>query len=562
MYRFIITLSFCSIIVHKTSLNDENDQLHTWSIMLLLLTLITTWLLSFRFGLTKDESGDFDHKDQKPKVTLDRSAANLASSDALNEIADLQMFGMDIDQILPDDTVIKMAAFVAAENGDVDALEILVNVGADFNMKTDKGYTPMAIAGINQQIDCMEFLKDKTKNFDINTVYKYTYPSTLLILGAKKHNFKFITYLLDTFSDTIDITVGDWEGWTAVSHFMHKDNIKGIELILYHPKMNKELVDCEETKVVIYAAKHDKVDMLKTLRNHGARFDGFNYKGNTPLITAIENGQLEAVRFLLSQGKTPPDPLCDINQPNNETGKTPLMTAVTTLIFEKNCKQITKMLIEQFNADVNLTDQDGNSALHHAIGGHGVKMLLKKCNIDINLVNNKGMSALHLAVRSFHGDFDAVQDLIDRGIDINIINEDGYTALMVACMENTLKSMKVLIENSKDFNVNEKNEHGETLLILGIKSRKKCESTVKYLLNTFEETIDVNIKDKNGYTALMYAAQSANKYDVLNYLISNYKDKIDFNASNNCGDSALDFAKKNKLEKSAQLLQSNGARDE
>ena len=93
------------------------------------------------------------------------------------------------------------------------------------------------------------------------------------------------------------------------------------------------------------------------------------------------------------------------------------------------------MLIQiliQNGTDVNIQDNDGDTALH-SISFHGHKDCLEvllKAGADVNIQNNCGNTALHKATINGHKDW--VEVLLRAGADVNVLNNHGETALYFA----------------------------------------------------------------------------------------------------------------------------------
>ena len=166
VYRFIVSLIFSVIMLVKTS---ENQQLHTWCIILLVLTVVMSFVLSALNSVVVQDNFISNQKN----LTLDRSGANLVSSGTLNEMEDLKLFGMNIDRILRDNDITKDAIFIAITTGDVDGLKTLVNNGVNFDVINDKQDTPLIAAVQHEQqeaVECMLSQGTHPANFicDIN----------------------------------------------------------------------------------------------------------------------------------------------------------------------------------------------------------------------------------------------------------------------------------------------------------------------------------------------------------------------------------------------------------
>ena len=90
-----------------------------------------------------------------------------------------------------------------------------------------------------------------------------------------------------------------------------------------------------------------------------------------------------------------------------------------------------KLLLSVPNIDVNIVDNDGESALHWAVNRDNIealKLLLNVQGIDVNNVDNNGWSALLKAVRENNNE--ALKLLLDvPSIHVNIVDSGGWSAL-------------------------------------------------------------------------------------------------------------------------------------
>jgi len=65
---------------------------------------------------------------------------------------------------------------------------------------------------------------------------------------------------------------------------------------------------------------------------------------------------------------------------------------------------------------------------------------------------------------------------------------------------------------------------------------------IQYLCNIFKNTIDINMVDKDGDTALMFAVKRDKNIEVIQYLCTTFKDAIDINKQNNIGQTTFVLA--------------------
>ena len=215
--------------------------------------------------------------------------------------------------------------------------------------------------------------------------------------------------------------------------------------------------------------------------------------------------------------------------------------------------EVVEKLIEK-NADVNIQDEDGDTALITACENKHADVaiaLLEHPYIKVNLANNKGETALYKA--SEKGMLAVVEKLIKRGADVNVQAKNGDTALIVACKAKTKKHALValaLLERT-DIDVDLVTKRGSTALQWA--SNRGMLAVVQKLI---AKDADVNIQDKNGDTALIKACYRNNEKCAL-ALLERKDIEVDLEDKN--GDTALDWAFKNELLSVVKKLIAKGA---
>lgn len=122
-----------------------------------------------------------------------------------------------------------------------------------------------------------------------------------------------------------------------------------------------------------------------------------------------------------------------------------------------------KRLLDK-GADVNVRDEDGNTALIIAIsfGNSDVAEMLLKKGADVNAKNKSGETALMAATSTYFYNPSLVIMILDGGADINARAEDGVTALMLAVRNNHVDAVKSLLTKGADISLEDDN--GDTAL--------------------------------------------------------------------------------------------------
>ena len=239
-------------------------------------------------------------------------------------------------------------------------------------------------------------------------------------------------------------------------------------------------------------------------------------------------------------------------------GVTALHVAIASSITNKN---IIKMLLDN-GADVNAKTIDNNTAINFALYKKRIDIIDLLVDYNINLNNNK--TILHFLADM--NDISTMKKIINKGFDVNNKNAQGLTPLgliFTNLAKNNKKTtpeiLTLLITNGAKINVtvyglgtygNERSTLTERdFLTLAIK--KNYKKIVKYLLS---KNIDLNKKDKFGYSPLSYAVDTDN-IDITKLLLS--KD-ININTLNHQGLSYLHIAMgRSNLETVKLLVEKN-----
>ena len=174
----------------------------------------------------------------------------------------------------------------AAEYGNTETVELLIERGANIEATDIWGQTPLMIAALSGNTETVELLLDRGANIEA----KDNMGRTPLHLAALCGNTETVELLLNRGAN---IEAKDNEGWTPLLLAA----LSGNTLLLVTLSGNTETVEL--------------------LIKHGANIEAKDNEGHTPLHLAALYGNTETVELLLDRG-------ANIEAKNNE-GKTALM---------------------------------------------------------------------------------------------------------------------------------------------------------------------------------------------------------------------------------------------
>ena len=215
--------------------------------------------------------------------------------------------------------------------------------------------------------------------------------------------------------------------------------------------------------------------------------------GWTLLHAAAYNGRLEVAMLLLHCGSTNPNA-------ENKQGSTPLH-----LVSQG------KYHSEEHGVDMNARTKNLSTPLHHAAycGRLEIAQLLLVQGADMNAENEMGETALHIVSVGQYASQEQgagiARLLLERGVDVNARRKDSLTSLHMAAYKGRVEIVQVLINHGA--NTMLEDEEGETALHIlsrgGYDSQEQGVRTARLLL---ERGVDVNARDKDGFTSLHEAA--------------------------------------------------------
>jgi ankyrin repeat protein len=336
------------------------------------------------------------------------------------------------------------------------------------------------------------------------------------------------------------------------------------------------VINYKDSDILNLLVSNEKVDINETT----------SQQGWTTLHVAASLSNLTAARFLLSNGANP-----NIVDPN---GRTSLHMAAQ---FAKDM-DIVELLLNHKDTNVNYLDNAGRNALDFAREnkkGHAeriAKRLKEKGAVEtenelckgsketmkkhLRAFSNRKPSQIdnflsdgtipiedkiakilenedYLVSAIHNSNAESVRLLLKNGADISAWGKMGKEALHLASLfAKTTDLIDALLETG-EFDIDGVDNHGNTPLHYAI-SGNNYEINVPHLIG---KGADPNIADKNGITALHFAASNAKTIEIINLILENKQ--VDINHINKVGDTALHHAIMAKHIETARFLLEKGA---
>ncbi|WP_240991892.1 ankyrin repeat domain-containing protein, partial [Wolbachia endosymbiont of Glossina morsitans morsitans] len=162
--------------------------------------------------------------------------------------------------------------------------------------------------------------------------------------------------------------------------------------------------------------------------------------GHSPLRLAIENGNLNIVKYLIENG-------ADYDSLSEND--------MTLLHIAASCGQleVVKYLVADRGANIEAKDSDGMTPLHTAASRGSIELakyfVTKRSNV--NEKSYKGYTPLHLAAE--RGFLDTVKYLIKEGADLGAKDHKGYTPLHLAAERGFLDIVEYLINKGASYDI-------------------------------------------------------------------------------------------------------------
>ena len=273
-----------------------------------------------------------------------------------------------------------------------------------------------------------------------------------------------------------------------------------------------------------------KMDSVKKIVKAGGDINSTNKDGRNALLSAVMSNNTEAVNLLISLGADVnakdfkgtnimtyaaaiTNPGKDKKDPDSE-----LDPEIIAALFRK-CTDYEEAFVfavragnEKFlrviidnGADVNMRDSEGRTVLMYSVmtGGGALRLLLES-GADPNIPDDSGRTPLMIASIAEEPDFDIINMLLEFGAKIDAQDKKGLTALMWASAGVDMQPNILLQALIRTGAVRAKG--GDSWCAFSsLYAAVKHEAQIEVVRMLVRNGADVNITDRRGMNALMYA---------------------------------------------------------
>jgi len=156
-----------------------------------------------------------------------------------------------------------------------------------------------------------------------------------------------------------------------------------------------------------------------------------------------------------------------------------------------------------------IRSKDLNEALFYAVssGSTDTVKVLISAGADINVKREDTAGYTPLMELAINGEPEQMaSELIELGADVNLVNVYGRSALFYAVHYGHFKMVKILVAKGAQINLQTLN--GSTPLMEGVVRGLIVDDEIRIVHFLIDHGADVNIKDKEGHTALYYAKKN------------------------------------------------------
>ena len=322
-----------------------------------------------------------------------------------------------------------------------DILDILIENGADIDIKDANGHTPLLNAAIKNQWGKFDILFQSGANVNYDDIYSFYVLHKGIDVIFFESMIKRCNYIDETKLGQLLLNAVQRQDAAIVKIILRYGAKSSLTILQTAIRKGRKLI----VKMLLQsAACHGQKDIVELVLQHNSSLiDLKDHDGFTPLALAVINKNKEIVCFLIENN-------ANLEASTDKLLQTPLHLAIKNRLIE-----ITDILLKH-GSNPNAIDSQGQTAVHLAVSSNNVPLmeLLLRHNANFNTKTFDLSTPLHVATKK--GFKDILQVLLTSGAKVNEKDNHGYTALAIAACN----GQKDIVETEE-----KKMEHDLTKLI-------------------------------------------------------------------------------------------------
>jgi len=342
---------------------------------------------------------------------------------------------------------------VAGETGTITSIKIGENNKDDFvflelmDVKTTNAQA--------MQPDWLEAIPGSAKLQEKFSRMKFDMVN-LFIEAAGEGDFHLVRELINNYKVSVDAARSD--GVTALHLSCQNGHLKLVQWLLEEKKPDIEKADNKGRRAIYFTIKGCQPELLNLLIRKGVEPDPLTIKKKySPLLKAAAKQYTELAQILIKTN------CCNVNL-QDENGNTALHLAV----IGKRKSELFDVLVQCDQADLTIRNEMGYNVFHSAVISGNMAVLeylldSKYITLALERVTSSEYSVFHLA--SVTGDLKVAKVLLDRLMreKLSVDDEDsmGNTALMIASARCQYGLIELFVKFGKA-NVNKMNYMDDT----------------------------------------------------------------------------------------------------
>ena len=367
---------------------------------------------------------------------------------------------------------------LAADSGQLDAIQLAVKSGASLVVENNEGQTPCQLA-------------QKRRTKPVETVKNNDSPILTLQAACRDGDAQAVKVAL---CQGVSVQHRDEQNENTPLHTACENGQTQIASLLIQLGAEVDTRNKDGVTPLYLACKFGHKETAELLLRRGSKVDTPDTADATPLYWACQRGDTATAGLLTEHG-------ADINAARNSDGSTPLHLAC-----QSGHKDVAALLIER-GAGIDNTNKAGFTPLHFACSSGLMETaeLLMGRGAGIDEANEAGFTPLHFACSS--GLMETAELLIGRGAEINAKTGTGLRPLHLACWFGQFDVVQLLLDRDADVSVTDSRWYTPLHYASSTGHSDICKKLVVGLLLDLSDD-DINARDAGGYTALHVACKS------------------------------------------------------